>query len=48
LVCRQVARAVLVKGRHHGEVVLEHVEVDFGGVDGAVERVDEAGVEGAV
>lgn len=39
---------MLVECRYHGEVVLEHVEVDLGGVHGAIEGVDEAGVKGAV
>lgn len=40
--------AVAVDGGHDGEVVLELVEVVRGRVDGAVEGVDEGGVEGAV
>lgn len=37
-----------VDGGHHGEVVLELVEVGGRQVDGAVEGVDKRGVEGAI
>lgn len=37
-----------VHSRHNGEVVLELVEVVRGGVDSAIEGVDERGVEGTV
>lgn len=48
LVGADVVAAVAVDGGHDGEVVLELVEVVRGRVDGAVEGVDEGGVEGAV
>lgn len=45
LVGEDGAGAHAVDGRDDGEVVLEFVEVGGGKVDGAVERVDEGGVE---
>ena len=48
LVCLDVLLAPAVHRGDYGDVVLEFVEVVLGGVDGAVEGVDEGGVEGAV